>query len=359
MSVTLDPARLVTFRVAIEGHRSKGVPLSALWEAFAGAFPARPQGREGRALLLMALRKLEAEGAVTFPSTRGRLWDRRTEPALPTKVMRAEPEREPGWNWRGFPWHPELHWVLDLPRPTASQLAFIRRVHEGLVEGWFAQAAPLRHRSLQLTGDEKQLFRLSRTALFGYGRLSLERLGCAREPTPLAWERVGDGDAMIIFENAGPFQQARETLAGHAAPPFGFVAYGGGGEFRHSVRYLATLAPRPRRLLYVGDLDRPGIRIAHAAAAATRESELPPLEPATAVHAAMLQRARAFGASEGWAHRREYPLSSEWLEWLDPAVRPLISTMLAARRRIPEEVLGPGDMRALWDSMGEWMTPSE
>ena len=159
----------------------------------------------------------------------------------------------------------------------------------------------------------------------------------------------------------------------------GFSSSGSGAELRHALRTLrrtpgftttvvATLGlaigvvaavftvldqvlldplpyAHPERLVYVGDLDRPGIRIAHTSAEAARSAGLPPLEPATAVHEAMLQQAAAFGSPGGWPHHPDLPLRSEWLEWLDPSVRDRAATIMAASQRIPEEVLGPDVMR--------------
>lgn len=345
MSLTLDPARIDQFGASLERHHHRRIPQAVLWREFDTAFPNRPQGRENRAWLLAALRSLEAQGRIEFPSERGRLWDRRAEPALPRQVRRVVIEAPVEWDWRAFPWHPKLLWVTTVGRPTPSQIAFLMRVHEGLVEGWFDKPAPLRHRSLQLTGDEKQLVRLHSTSLFGEDRLSLDLLGCAREPTPLAWERVGDRNTMIVFENAGSFHQAREELANLADAPFGLVAYGGGGTFRRSVRYITTLPFRVERLVYVGDLDRPGIRIAHTSAEAARSTGLPRLEPATVLHEAMLQQAAEFGSPGGWPHQPDLPLRAEWLEWLDPSVRDRAAAIMDVSQRIPEEVLGPDVMR--------------
>lgn len=107
------------------------------------------------------------------------------------------------------------------------------------------------------------------------------------------------------------------------------------------MRYLSTLPFRVERLVYVGDLDRPGIRIAHTSAQAARSAGFPALEPATVVHEGMLQQSSAFGSPSGWRHKPELPLCAEWLNWLHASVRDRAAAIMAASRRVPEEVLGP------------------
>jgi len=118
----------------------------------------------------------------------------------------------------------------------------------------------MKYRSLQLTGDEKRLATWMGTSLFGPGRLTLPLLGCLPDVLPLAWEAVGDGGRMVIFENAGPFVVARGVLAGMSDRPFDLVGYGAGGSIVASLGHLLTIEPRPTSIAYVGDLDRAGSR---------------------------------------------------------------------------------------------------
>src|SRR5258708_1068886 len=136
-----------------------------------------------------------AFGVIGLPAPGGQRWDRRSQPAVPTAVDQAELNGRPrGDEWRRFPWHPTLAWVLDLSRLSSDAETFMRRVHDGLVRDSFRHPAPLKYRSLQLTGDEKRLSLLARTTLFAPGRLSLPLLGCLPARGPLAWAKVGDSD---------------------------------------------------------------------------------------------------------------------------------------------------------------------
>lgn len=114
-------------------------------------------------------------------------------------LVRERPGASP-FSWRTFPWHPHLHWVIHCRSLSAPQIEFLRRVHDGLVNGRFREPAPLKYRSLQLTGDEKLLASLATTSLFSESRLTLEMLACLPDALPLAWEAVGEGGRMVIFE---------------------------------------------------------------------------------------------------------------------------------------------------------------
>ena len=122
-----------------------------------------------------------------------------------------------------------------------QQVHFLRRVHDGFVNGMFREPAPLKYRSLQLTGDEKMLAYLATTALFGPARLTLGLLSCLPDALSLAWEAVGDGGRMVIFENAGPFAVARRVLAQLKSRPYDLIAYGVGRSVLAGLGHLPTI----------------------------------------------------------------------------------------------------------------------
>lgn len=252
-------------------------------------------------------------------------------------------------SWRALPWHPRLAWEPDLPRLGTDQVAFLRRVHEGLVEGWFERPAPLRYRSLQLTGDDKRLEALLGTVLFGEGRRSLETIGAYTVVLPLAWERVQEGGRVIVFENKEPFIVARTVLQEMQDPPYDIVAFGGGRDFEQSVAHLTTIDCAISLLDYVGDLDESGLDIACRARQDGLAAGLPEIRPAAGMHASMLRAAAAFGHPQGWPeekHRRS--VGPEAVGWLPTDVHAVALAILGAGCRVPEEVLGPAEMREVW-----------
>lgn len=277
------------------------------------------------------------------------------DPAVPTSVdlVRDQTSRST-FAWRTFPWHPHLHWIPRCRSLSTQQVEFLRRVHDGLVNDAFREPAPLKYRSLQLTGDEKLLASLAATSIFAGGRLTLGMLACLPDALPLAWEPVGDGGRMLVFENAGPFAVARRVLCGLRTRPYDLVAYGGGRGFLAALEHIKTLDRRVVSIHYVGDLDQPGLDIALAAQKRSADLELPIIEPATELHLQMLVAAEAFGHPDGWPGQQSGAGERDRvLGVLSANVRSRVEALLAANRRIPEEILGPDEFRAAWGDSEE------
>ena len=349
----LDNQRLERFERLLCANPSTRVRSETLWHAFAQVFPHRAAGPAERRLLLTVLAAVEGRGLLRLPPARGTRWDRSMDPAVPRSVdlVRAQPE-PPSFSWRTFPWHADLKWVARCRTLSVQQLAFLQRVHDGLVHGLFREPAPLKYRSLQLTGDEKRLALLATTSLFGNGQLSLETLGCLPDALPLAWEAIGEGGRMVIFENAGPFAVARRVLSDLATRPYDLVAYGGGRSILAALGHIKSLERTVSSLHYVGDIDDAGLDIAWNARHCAARLGLPAIQPATEVHRQMLATAHAFGYPDGWPtdERVTRPDRLRALDVLAPEVRLHADRILQAGRRIPEEVLGPVELRAAWSA---------
>jgi hypothetical protein len=281
------------------------------------------------------------------------------DPAVPTSVdVVRDRVIAPPFAWRSFPWHQRLDWVVQCRSLSAPQIEFLRRVHEGLVNGTFREPAPFKYRSLQLTGDEKMLASFLTTSLFAASRLTLEMLACQPDAIPLAWESVGEGGRMVIFENAGPFAVARRVLAELKKRPYDLIAYGGGRGILASLAHITTIEPRVESIHYVGDLDDVGLDIAWNARHGAARLGLPTLLPATELYRQMLAAALAFGHGDGWPTRTRLPELDRRrnLDVVDPEFRADVERILRGGRRIPEEVLGPMELRSSWT---EYESPSE
>jgi hypothetical protein len=351
MPERLDPERVGHFGRLIRASHTKRVNREALWRAFAEAFPKRPCGPDERVWMLGAIEELVGKGLISLPSGKGQRWDRSALPHLPNSVDLLRAVTVPqDQRWRSHPWHPMLQWVADLVVLSPEQQAFLFRVHEGFVQGTFDQPAPMKYRSLQLTGDEKRLADLMKTKLFEPGRLSLNLLGCLPDTCPLAWESVADNDNAIVFENIGPFMVARQVLSSMPSPPFGIVVHGAGMAFQAGVGYLATIGRPVQSLRYVGDFDREGLWIPTAARECARRAGLPEVLPATELHRAMLASAAALGHPEGWPSggRRSDPADIGIADFVSAAIRQQVLTILLQGNRVPEETLGPCEMLSAW-----------
>jgi hypothetical protein len=348
----LDERRLNEFERSILAGITIRVGARELWRALANVFPHRTPGPAERRLLLDALRSIEARGSIRLPPEHGKRWNRSMDPAVPTSVdIVRDQSALSEFPWRTFPWHQNLHWVFQCRNLSRQQVEFLRRVHDGFVNGMFREPAPLKYRSLQLTGDEKMLASLATTSLFGPSRLTLELLASLPDALPLAWEAVGDGGGrMVIFENAGPFAVARRVLIGMKSRPYDLIAYGGGRCVLAAIAHIKTIERRVESIRYVGDLDHAGLDIAWAARKCARDLGLPDFLPASELHSQMLAAAETFGHRHGWPAQGRYSEADRQrvLEVVASPLRAQVEAVLAAGCRIPEEVLGPGEMRRAW-----------
>lgn len=352
----VDPARMDDFasRLAELRGRKTAVEPEDFWRVFIEAFPHRPRGDESRRVLLRALRHAEEKGVIRIPPRHGKLWEWAFDPPLPHRVYRVDQRPATDRSWRDYPWGTELQWVRRLPSLTPAELSFLKRVHEGMRDGEFAEPVPLKNRSIQLTGYEKRLGTIAKGRLFGPGKLSMEMLGCLPdEHPPIAWYPIGEAASVLVVENKTAFSVIRGVLGTLPEPPYGMVAYGGGNAFIQSVQDLARIGRPVNSIHYIGDLDRPGLFIASTAGAVARRAGLPEVTPATDLHRLMLDSAVRMGHPNGMEHDKEAPgnipaSDEELVDWLPEDVRATVANILSLGRRVPEEVLLPRDLRALW-----------
>lgn len=348
-----DPQRVQAFLEQLdqcEGPRIKREELRSLFTEF---FPHRSRNTEGRQWLLESLHEAEQQGIIKLPVAHGVSWDRSLSPSIPMFIDKIVSKAKRNTSWRTFPWHYHLTWVADLRTISPEQEAFLYRVHEGLVEGTFYEPAPLKYRSLKLTGHEKLLGKLAQTVLFAPGRLTFELLGCVPDIPPLVLKRVSNCEVALVFENVGSFRTAYSVLQQLQHPPYGLVGFGGGMGFVRSILDFRLIDHKVERIEYVGDMDRPGLRIAQSAITIAASEGLPPVVPAKGIHYAMLESIRRFGYPDGMEYRnneQQSELSDETLTaWLPEDVRANILTIIRAGRRIPEEILGPTEMLHVWE----------
>jgi hypothetical protein len=343
-----DAARLKRFRDRLRDGQRRTVPQEALWAAFAAVYDDLPSGPERRKWLKAVLEELADRADIQLPVRHGKQWDRTSEIVLPTAVSLAVPrsDADPRPQWRQFPWHPRLQWVFGLRSLSPDHFAFLKRVNDGLVEGWFEQSECFKYRSLQLTGDEKRLEKLLKGTLFSPGCLTLEMLGCLPGTLPLTVERFSSSPNMLVFENAAPFMLARGILSKITQPKVGYLAWGAGAQILKAVGYLSTIQPQVTEILYVGDLDAAGMKIA---ADLQRTSTEVPVRPAAQFHQAMLESAARLGEADGWPVKDEQPSTAleSMISFLAPATRQKVAKMIEQRRRIPEEVLSHSAMARL------------
>ena len=347
----LNENRLHSFLSTLSANNRNRIKLSDIWVAFRITYSDLPDGPQRRVWLLTVLEDLAGIGKIKLPVRHGKLWDRTSQIALPALIdLPAAVEKGETSNWKNFPWHPRLQWVLKNRYISPADFEFLQRVNQGLVEGWFEEKEAFKYRSLQLTGDEKRLERLCKGTLFGPERLSLEVLGCEKEILPMVVATISAEPTMLLFENAAPFMLARRVLSEIGPSRIGCIGYGGGTQLIKSIGYFSMIDPCVRQIFYIGDLDGEGLQIG---ADLRRKSNDVPVRPATIFHVAMFESAASLNSPEGWRikddHLRQVPDSV--FEFLDFRIRDRARQMVRDGRRIPEEVISHSLMRRLIEDL--------
>jgi hypothetical protein len=368
MTKDVDPKLLEQFGKRLqdfEGETTR-INLKLLWSEFETVFKHRQGSYKRREVLLEGLRLAESQGIIKLPKT---AWEESGDPQLPkyvTRILKVSPIKEQ-W-WIQHPWDHRLDWVHDLPQLTKEHGDFLLKVQEGFKNGWFETNVPLKYRSVQLTRKEKRLGELKKTILFGAGRLSLELLGCVSDVMPLAYEIIGTKPIALVFENKEPYNVALEVLHQLSHPPYGIIAYGGGGSFQDSVRSFSNIQTSQRyqqqitrpleRIEYVGDLDWAGLKIAYEANRKAQQHGLPMVAPAVGLHRIMLESLsdptinsiNGFPDNEIKKDRKSHP---QTLEWLPEEVREEIKHILELKNRIPEEMITSLSLLKIWRKLEE------
>ncbi len=352
-----DPHRVQAFLERLSQCQGPRIRLEELWSLFNDFFPHRSRNTEGRQWLLESLHEAAQQCIIELPVAHGLSWDRSLSPSIPKFVDKIVSKVKRNASWRTFPWHYRLTWVADLRTIPPDQEAFLHRVHEELVEGTFQKPAPLKYRSLQLTGHEKQLGKLAQTVLFAPGRLTFELLGCVPDIPPLLLKRVSERDIALVFENVGSFRTAYSILNRLQHPPYGLVGFGAGMGLARSILDFRLIDHNIERIEYVGDMDRPGLHIAQTVISIAEVEGLPPVVPAKGIHNAMLESIRRFGYPNGMEYkeneRRSESGDETLVAWLPNNIRVNILNIIRAGRRIPEEILGPDEMLRVWEERAE------
>lgn len=333
MTMTLSPAaRHVLAAAAASGRRrvDREVLRAALWE-IEPHLATSPAKRER---LRAVIDELAASGHVTLPRGRA-LYERMALPALPDHVtLTGEAARQDRPDAARYPWPPRLRWAAGLqPGLSREDMAVLEAIARFLSSGGERRpVVPVQERSLALFGDEKRLDALRGGRLFASGRLTLDLLRCAPAPPPFVCTRLSDRPALLVVENSAAYATFGRLLDDGVL--VGVVAYGAGKHFMASIAYALELSPRPRRVLYFGDLDTDGLSIpARASERATRLG-LPGVEPAAALYEVLLRQ------EPRPAPGRTRAAAVPELGWLPEPLRRPAAAVLASGCRIPQEAVG-------------------
>ncbi|MGV3773868.1 MAG: Wadjet anti-phage system protein JetD domain-containing protein [Verrucomicrobiales bacterium] len=248
------------------------------------------------------------------------------------------PDGEGEWRQiQEFPWQPELSFLKEA-RLNLS-FAELQQLNTFYANGGRElPLLPIKERSLQIFGDEKRLDLLyGSSSLFGPGRLTLAQLCCFLVPEPLGWKRGARAEGeVIILENVATWHTYCRWDA--QQPQFSGVVYGGGQRIIHSVEFLkdifAELGGR-RPILYFGDLDGAGLRIARTASERALGLHLPQIKPHQWSYAQLLKLAESQNITQPTEPQNLNEADVRWLGDLELAAK----TILQGNKRIPQEWL--------------------
>jgi Uncharacterized protein conserved in bacteria C-term(DUF2220) len=327
-------ARAARLAAALAELSRRTVTLAELWGLFDRIDPVSATSPARRAELAGLLAELEGQGVIALPSSRS--MDRSQVPPLPRRVAlsaRRGSGTPSGGAPRSVAWRPELAWAASA-RLTPGQVETLRKVNVWLRDARPTAVVPIRERSLEILGDEKQLERLLSTSLFEPGRLSLDLLSARRSRPPLPARRLGAGPAMLVIENSDTFDTLARLLADRPGR-VGWIAWGAGKAFEAAVVSVAEF-PEVSQLLYYGDLDAAGLRIPAAANQTASSEGLPTIRPAVELYRTLLAHGKPQAGQDHVDQKGAAVLAS----WLPPNLQQPVIALLTSGRRIPQEATG-------------------
>lgn len=317
----------------------KRVALFYLRHAWLDAHPEQGQHPERDTELLRAMRTLEAQFELQLPAEAS--FETFGNPPMP-KFVTVTNGHAPSqaMDWSQVPWVPELGFWTELPRTL--DLIAAKQINDWLLEhrGKFV-TVPLRERSLEIFGDEKQLdLRVSNDSLFS-GRLRLSDIGAFTVPLPLPYRAVDAPDKpLLVVENHHSywsFGEWNESERRYAA-----VVYGAGKAFSSSGRALGQVIDRcgATHAEYLGDLDPTGVLIP----VRFNEVQDVKVKPAEDLYAWLLKNGRRRPQVNHLID--ETSLAARWL----PALAQEVTEMWEAESWIPQEALGYDQLRHLTET---------
>jgi hypothetical protein len=336
--VNREPAIALAISRVVTGRRQRRVPLRDLLVAAASVDHTAASSVGWRARVLTAIVDLADEGVIELPRTR---LDRTAHPPLPAYVTRPAAPRPEASPPETVVWHADLSWVAVLDQEGALSAAERRLLTA--VNEWLPRRrdipVPLRERSLELLGDEKELERWVLGPLFGPGRLSMDQLDCFPCWPPVEQTHLGPGDWLLI-ENYTTYVSIADRAMDAGFD--GRVVWGSGNQVGTRLSALtATGAARPDHCWYFGDIDAGGFRAARLAVARATELGIGPVHPARGLYRLALR-----GQS-----RRTGKTSAEtaaWAQvWLGGPLGDEVAEIVRAGKRIVQEHVGVEVLRTV------------
>lgn len=270
----------------LRGWPRQRVTLDELEKVLLELRPELATSSEKAVRLAAVIEELSVAGVVT-PSVKTA---RRLGVRLPASVIVVRPKpARPANRAPSHPWVEELAWAAGRQWPTSTFDRLVQ-LNDWLARNPGARPAPVRERSLEVFGEDKELGYLL-TGVLGEPGRQPPGLAVFSVSAPMVVRAVGPDPepVLLVVENATTYHSVL-AVAGHQRPGIGWVGYGAGERVDGAIASLADLPLD--RLLYFGDLDRRGLAIAATADRVGQARGLPPLEPHRGLYEALLERGR-------------------------------------------------------------------
>jgi hypothetical protein len=325
---------------AVTVHARKRVPFEVVATAAYASDSSLLTAPDRRDRLAQAIGALASAGSIRLPASASG-WDQSARPALPRWVERiSEPTA-------ARPVAPPRAWVDELAFAATTSLSpaeriLLTRLNDFLRDGGDgAELIPLRERSYELFREEKRLDNLTESRLVVSGLLSLEaHLRAYPTPPPMPIVELGTAPWALIVENSATFSSLRTVLR-HLAEGdrtvVGWLCLGAGKHVIQSITSLAERIAETRHrvdnVFYFGDLDLEGLEIAQRTSDRGVAAGLPPLQPATRLYSALLQR------PDRVAEPTDPARVHASVSWLPDSLAHAAATMLLRQRCLRQEAL--------------------
>jgi hypothetical protein len=259
--MTREPILAEAIASVVAAHPIRRVPLKDVLAAAASVDRSAAASVDWRSRVLAAITSLAEQGRVELPKTRS---DVTASPPLPSYLQRPAAPKSVPVETVSVVWHADLTWVAVAE--NQGLLTSAARRFLGKVSTWLPRRrgvrVPLRERSLEIFGDEKELESWVLGPLFGPDRLSFELLECEPCWPPVEQQIFGDADWLII-ENYTTYVSICRVAARRGFE--GRIVWGSGNQVGTRLSALAAEGERPVRCWYFGDIDAGGFRAARHA----------------------------------------------------------------------------------------------
>lgn len=343
-----EPALAEAIGSLVDNYRVRRVPLRDVLAAAAAVDRSAAASVEWRARVLAAITALADLGRVEVPRTRA---DRTAEPALPSYVVRPAVPRAAPAEVLQVVWHFDLAWVAleeNTGRLSVAERRFLTKVNTWLPRRR-GVVVPLRERSLEIFGDEKELEAWAFGPLFAPDRLTLELLECESCWPPVEQRVFGSGDWLII-ENYTTYVSISRAARRHGFD--GRIVWGSGSQVGTRLMALAATGDRPRRCWYFGDIDTGGFQAARLADTRATDLGFGAIAPARGLYRLAITLGHDRRTTGGRTPSKEL---TQWIcSWLGESLAETVIALVSHGQRIVQENVGT-EVLETGENLAEWL----